>query len=102
MVVVVRYMRRDAQGVASIDLRKSQTGSIRSKVAGQKARNMGKDSRSRWSARAAGCYDIIVLRRGGACRLVIKADEYSAGGARACVAIDGWIEGCLANWASVR
>ena len=33
--------------------------------------------------RAAGCYGIIVLRCGGACLVVNKADEHSAGGARA-------------------
>lgn len=46
---------------------------------------------------AAGCYDIIVLRGGGACLVVNEADEHSAGGARASVAIDGSTGGCLVN-----
>lgn len=103
MVAVVGCMRRVAQAVAGIDRRESQTRSIRRGVAGRRARNMVKDSCGRWRAHAAGCYDIIVLRGGGACLLVIKADDrYSAGGARACVAIEGWTKGCLADWVGGR
>lgn len=56
-----------------------------------------KDSNGRRRVLAAGCYVIIVLRRGGAGLSVEKADERRRGCARASVAVDASAGGCLAN-----